>query len=316
MNDGSHNVVVFAPIISLTVTVESAAEDGSEVHFHPGGQGFWVARMLRHLGERPLLCGPVGGESGAVVRGLLDQWGINLSPVRIAGSSPVIVQDRRSGDRSVIAETGMPHLSRHELDDLYGSFLDHALAISTCVVSGQRDQMLPPDTYRRLGHDLDTAKVTVIADLHGEELAALLEGGGIDVLKVSHDDLLEDGMVGEDDPEGEEVQEVIDRFVEGGASNVVVSLAGGGAFAHWEGVRYRVRPPELDPADSRGAGDSMTAGLAASSIRGLTVEETLRLACAAGAANVTRRGLGSAAETLIPELAERVEIEKLVGEPR
>jgi len=316
MNDGSHNVVVFAPIISLTVTVESANENGSEVHFHPGGQGFWVARMLRHLGERPLLCGPVGGESGGVIRGLLDQWGINLSPVKISGSSPVIVQDRRSGERSVIAETGMPHLSRHELDDLYGSFLDHALSISTCVVSGQRDRMLPPDTYRRLGHDLATAKVTVIADLHGEELAALLEGGGIDMLKVSHDDLLEDGLISEEDPDGQEVQVMIDRFVEGGAANVVVSLAGGGAVAHWEGTRYRVRPPELDPADHRGAGDSMTAGLAAGSIRGLGVEETLRLACAAGAANVTRHGLGSAAETLIPGLAERVEIEKSVRDPK
>jgi 1-phosphofructokinase len=316
LNDGSHNVVVFAPIISLTVTVESAAEDGSEVHFHPGGQGFWVARMLRHLGERPLLCGPVGGESGGVIRGLLDQWGINLSPVRIAGSSPVIVQDRRSGDRSVTAETGMPHLSRHELDDLYGSFLDHALSISTCVVSGQRNQMLPADTYRRLGHDLDTAKVRVIGDFHGDELAAFLAGGGIDVLRLSHDDLLEDGLITEDDPERTEVQEAIDRLLDQGAANVVVSLAGGGALAHWEGARYRVRPPELDPADHRGAGDSMTAGLAAASIRGFGVEDTLRLACAAGAANVTRHGLGSAAETLIPGLAERVVIEKLVAEPQ
>ena len=314
MNDGSHNVVVFAPIISLTVTVESATENGSEVHFHPGGQGFWVARMLRHLGERPLLCGPVGGEPGGVIRGLLDQWGINLSPVSIADSSPVIVQDRRSGDRSVIAETGMPHLTRHEVDDLYGSFLDHALSISICVVAGQRHQMLPPETYRRLGHDLGTTKVRVIGDFHGDELDAFLEGGGIDILKVSHEDLRKDELIGDDDDDGE-VEGVIDRFLEGGAANVVVSLAGGGALAHWEGSRYRVRPPELDPADHRGAGDSMTAGLAAASIRGLGVEETLRLACAAGAANVTRRGLGSAAESLIPGLAERVEIEKLVGDP-
>ncbi|MGH8945103.1 MAG: PfkB family carbohydrate kinase, partial [Acidimicrobiia bacterium] len=95
---------------------------------------------------------------------------------------------------------------------------------------------------------------------------------------------------------------------------VVVSLAGGGALADFGGTRYRVRPPELDPADHRGAGDSMTAGLAAASIRGLPAEETLRLACAAGAANVTRHGLGSAAESLIPGLAERVKVEVLAGE--
>ncbi|MBW3667304.1 MAG: phosphofructokinase, partial [Actinobacteria bacterium] len=137
MSGLSHNVVVFAPVIVLTVTIEAGPEDEAEVHFHPGGQGFWVARMLRHLGASPLLCGPVGGEAGGVIRGLLDQWGINLSPVEIPADSPVIVQDRRGGDRHQIAETPMPHLSRHELDDFYGTFLDHALTISTAVVTGR-----------------------------------------------------------------------------------------------------------------------------------------------------------------------------------
>lgn len=315
MTERGHDVVVFAPVITMTVTVENGTEKGADVHFHPGGQGFWVARMLRHLEQRPLLCGPVGGESGGVIRGLLEQWDIDLSAVTVAGDSPVVVHDRRSGERSLVAETSVPHLSRHEADDMYGTFLDHALSISTCVVSGQSQEVLPVDTYRRLGHDLDSAKVKVIGDLHGTELAALLEGGSIDVLKVSHEDLLKDGVLTGEGDDIDEGLRVIDDLVERGAKSAVLSLAGGGALAQWEGERYRVRPPELHPADHRGAGDSMTAGLAAASVRGLDAEDTLRLACAAGAANVTRHGLGSASESLIPGLAERVEIEHLVGEP-
>ena len=49
------NVSVFASALLLTVTVESV--DGQEgeagIHVHPGGQGFWVARMVQHLGEAP-----------------------------------------------------------------------------------------------------------------------------------------------------------------------------------------------------------------------------------------------------------------------
>lgn len=316
MNDGSHNVVIFAPVIVLTVTVEAGPENSSEVHFHPGGQGFWVARMLRHLGENPLLCGPVGGESGGVIRGLLDQWGINLSPAAMAAESPVTVQDRRGGDRTPIAETPMPHLSRHELDDFYGTFLDHALNISTAVVTGQWGEIIPLDEYKRLGHDLETGHVDVVGDLHGRELRAFLEGGVLDVLKVSDEDLRGDGMLGPGEIDESEAVHLIDGLQERGARNVVLSLAGGGALAAVDGDRYRVRLPEFDPADHRGAGDSMTAGLTAAMLRGLSAVETLKLACAAGGANVTRHGLGSASENLVSELAERAEVEQVAGEPR
>jgi 1-phosphofructokinase len=55
----------------------------------------------------------------------------------------------------------------------------------------------------------------------------------------------------------------------------------------------------------------MTAGLAAGLRRDLPIEDTLRLACAAGAANVTRHGLGSADADLIPGLVARVEVSEL-----
>ena len=57
----------------------------------------------------------------------------------------------------------------------------------------------------------------------------------------------------------------------------------------------------------------MTAGLAAGVRRELDFIETVRLGCAAGAANVTRHGLGSADEGLIPGLAERTKVEPLGG---
>ena len=314
MSDGSNNVVIFAPVVLLTVTVEAGPENGAEVHLHPGGQGFWVARMLRHLGERPLLCGPVGGESGGVIRGLLAQWGIDLSPVEISAGSPVIVQDRRGGDRVQIAETPMPHLTRHEQDDLYGTFLDHALNISTAVVTGQWGEVVPLDEYKRLGHDLETGDVDVIGDLHGPEMRAFIEGGRMDVLKVSDQDLREDGVIGEGPVDMREGVGLVDRLVAQGARNVILSLAEGGALASLDGDHYRVRLPEFDPADHRGAGDSMTAGLTAAMLRNLSAAETLKLASAAGAANVTRHGLGSASTNLIAELAERVEVEKIKGD--
>jgi len=314
MAQAHHTVAVFAPHLALTVTIEKGREDGpDDIHIHPGGQGFWVARMLRHLGEKPLLCGPIGGESGAVLRGLIRQWGIDLSPVEVQESSPAIIQDRRTGDRSPIAEAPSYGLARHELDDAYGKILDHALSSKVVVITGQRTEIVPIDTYRRLGHDLASADVRVVGDLHGRELQAYLDGGPIDLLKVSDEDLTEDGALeGPEEPAG---LDALHQLIERGARSVVISRGEQPSLARLGDTTFRVTGPALEPADFRGAGDSMTAGLAAGVSRRLGPEELLRLASGAGAANVTRHGLGSASHDLIPKLAERVEIEVLSTAP-
>lgn len=310
MGHEQHTVAVFAPVLYLTVTIEKTSSDEDEVHIHPGGQGFWVARMLKHLDERPVLCGPVGGEAGKVFRGLLAQFGMDLSPVETAHRSPVVISDRRSGEREVIADSPSIRLERHEMDDVYGRFLDRALASDLCVITGQTDEIFPHQFYKRLGHDLASGEITVVADLHGPELRSFLEGGPIDVLKVSDEDLDKDGTlhVGAD---RSSQMSALTELVSQGAGSVVLSQQDQPALASVEGEWYEARSPELHPADHRGAGDSMTAGLAAAIRRGLDPIETLRLACAAGAANVTRHGLGSADSELIPGLTEKVEVTRL-----
>lgn len=316
MGHDHHTITVFAPVMYLTVTIESSSSDVDEIHIHPGGQGFWIARMLRQLEERPLLCGPVGGEAGKVFRGLLEQFGMDVSTVEIAGSSPVVVTDRRSGDRKPIAVSPTVSLERHEIDDLYGRFLDRALDAGLCVVTGQSDAVVPTDLYTRLGHDLASADIRVVADLHGPELCAFLEGGPIDVLKVSQEDLVCDGALASDKPSGRSMMGAMQRLVDAGARSVVLSRQNLPTLARIESAWFEARTPCLSAADHRGAGDSMTAGLAAASRRELAPEAMLQLACAAGAANVTRHGLGTADAGLVPALAPKVSVREVGPGPR
>lgn len=302
-------VAVFAPNLMVTVTVEQSPRGGDEIHFHPGGQGFWVARMIRQLGEVPILVAPIGGESGTVVRPLLAAAGISLAPAGMASETPAYVHDRRDGRRAELARSTSHALSRHELDDLYGTALAQAVATRIFVVTGHLGSWSAPARfYRRLAADLGSAGVTTVGDLHGAPLAAFLEGGPLDFLKISDEDLAEDGVPVEDDAAA---RRTIERLLAQGARNVVLSRAHRPCLAYVGERWMTATTPTLQELDHRGAGDSMTAALAVALVRQLSPVETLRLATAAGAANVTRHGLASSDVNLVAHLADLVEIEEL-----
>lgn len=68
--------------------------------------------------------------------------------------------------------------------------------------------------------------------------------------------------------------------------------------------------PQLEPVDHAGAGDSMSAAIAATLARGVDVLTALQVGAAAGALNVTRRGLGTGDPDVIQSLAEMVPVRR------
>lgn len=72
----------------------------------------------------------------------------------------------------------------------------------------------------------------------------------------------------------------------------------------------------MQRVDHRGAGDSMTAGLAAGVARALPWADALRLGAAAGALNVTRHGLATGERSAIDALAERTQVADIGPSPR
>jgi 1-phosphofructokinase len=302
---------VFAPDPLLTVTVEAGGE-GDEIHLHAGGQGFWVAQMIANLGVEVSLCGPFGGESGRVVRSLIDQDpSIRVRAIETVGSNGVYVHDRRQGERISVAETPPDPLGRHEIDDLYGAALLGGLESEVAVLAGPgpwETPVLPPDIYRRLTTDLRANGKGVIADLCGEPLAYALEGG-LTVLKVSHEELMGDGRVSEAGEE--ELVEAMHALHREGAENVLITRAEEPALALVEEKIVTIRPPVLQVVDHRGAGDSMTAGLAAGLAKGLDMVDALRLGAAAAGLNVTRRGLATGDRREIERLANHIELDEM-----
>lgn len=299
---------IIGPLLYLTVTVEVEAGDVERVHLHPGGQGFWVARMLQVLGCDHRLVSPIGGEAGTVLTALLPDWGIEFDVIQTSINTPTQIHDRRSGERVELVAVETPQLNRHEADDLYGAALQAGLRSGAVVLTSAGDTMLPDEAYCRLIKDFNANGTRVFCDLHGDALVNALEGGDLEVLKISEDDLIADGW-----EMGSESQAIdaAKALVARGAHTVVLSRAESPAVACIDGRVVRITPPPVTEVDHRGAGDSMTAGIVVGRLRGLDEIDAIRLGAAAGTGNVTRHGLGSGDPDLIAELAELVKIEDI-----
>jgi 1-phosphofructokinase len=302
------DVMIFAPAPTLTVTVEDHP-DGSDVHVHAGGQGVWQARMLRRLGSEVIMCSVLTGETGRILLHLLEDEGIRVVSVQREGRGSAYVHDRRAGHRvAVVEEEGDP-IGRHELDELYGVALEAGLAAHLAILSGPSgDRALPPDTYRRLAADLREGGAQVVVDLAGARLDAAL-AGGVDVLKVSDQELRDDGRVTEASVPA--LMDAMRRMRAAGARTVIVSRSEQPLILLDEQGFLEVTPPELQVADTRGAGDSLTAGVAAAMARGEPPREAVTLGAAAGALNVTRHGLGTGDAGAIARLREAVAVRPL-----
>jgi 1-phosphofructokinase len=300
-----NNVMIFAPAPQLTVTVERPTEH-VEIHLHPGGQGIWQARMLSALGAQVTLCAAVGGEIGKVLAALIPEPGIDLHTVTRQSGSGAYVHDRREGERVEIADVPGAPLSRHELDELYGLTLAHGLRADVSILSGPADSgVVPADVYRRLALDLGNGGSRVVADLSGGHLDAVLAGRPAFV-KVSHEELLRDGRAADDSEES--LITALYRVRDDGARAAVVSRADAPALALLDDEVIEVRMPKLEAYDPRGAGDPMTAGVAAVLARGGDLRDALRTGAAAGAVNVTRHGLGTGRADVVDQLVDRVEL--------
>jgi 1-phosphofructokinase len=305
------SLVVFAPSPILTIMVEAIETSQPEIHLHAGGQGFWVARMAALLGGEVALCCVLGGESGAVLRGLIARENVDLRSIERASPNGIYIHVRRAGVREELVRTEPMPMSRHEADELYGVALGAALDARVALLTGvDPPTVLDNDVYRRLAGDLRSNGILVVADLTGAALDAAL-AGGVDLLKISEEELAAQQPAAVADPDSR--LEALERLHRAGAETVLISRAELPALV-FEGASGRyleLRGPRVEPLEPRGTGDSMFAALGTSLASGQDTSDALRMAMAAGALNATRHGLGTGTRDEIERLSRHIEITEL-----
>lgn len=303
-------VAVFGPHPLLSITVEALTpEGGDDIHLHAAGQGVWVARMAAELGAEAVLCGFIGGETGAVLRPLLEELPIELRLIETAGPSGSYLHDRRSGEREPLAQSaGLPP-SRHEIDGLFSNCCAAALDADVLAVCGAFPaEALPIEIYGKLVADVRANGTPAVIDLSPPRLNSALEGKP-ELVKINDWELAK-FIEGPVDTE-ERMRGALQAVLDAGAGTAIVTRAEQPALVARDGEAWELVPPRFERGAREGCGDSMMGGLAACMAAGRDWEEMLRIGAAAGAANFLRNGLGSADRRVVEDLARRVELRRV-----
>jgi 1-phosphofructokinase len=303
-------VAVFGPHPMLSVTVEPlTADGGDDIHVHAAGQGVWVARMAAELGAEPILCGFIGGETGTVLRPLLEEMDVELRLVETAEASGCYLHDRRSGEREPIAQSAAMPPSRHEIDELFSSTVAAALDSGVLAICGPYpSEALPLEIYGNLVADVKANGTPVLVDLSPPRLDSALEGGP-DLVKINDWELAK-YITGPVDTE-ERMRAAAQRLLDAGAGAAIVTRAEEPAMVLRGDEAWELVPPRFERGSREGCGDSMMGALAACMAADAGWEEMLRTGAAAGAANFLRHGLGSGSRSVVEDLAQRVELRAL-----
>jgi 1-phosphofructokinase len=306
----SGRVAVFGPHPMLSITVEAlTSEGGDEIHLHAAGQGVWVARMAAELGATPVLCGFIGGETGRVLRPLLEQMDVELRLVETGAESGCYLHDRRSGEREPLAQAASLPPSRHEIDELFSSTVAAAIDADVLALCGPYPgEALPLEIYGDLVADVKANGTPVVVDLSPPRLDSALEGGP-DLVKINDWELAK-YVEGPVDTEARMLA-AARRLLEHGAETAIVTRAEEPAVVVRGEDAWELTPPRFERGAREGCGDSMMGGLAACMATGVAWEEMLRTSAAAGAANFLRSGLGSGSRQVIEDLASKVELREL-----
>ena len=304
--------VTLNPALDKTVEIPSLTVDAvnriTSMRTDPGGKGINVSKVIQKLGGASVAAGILGGDTGRAILSALTEMGLTTLFHFVEGETRTNMKiiDPDNHTNTDINEPGVT-VSEEILEKLLEELLAKVTKEDIVVISGSMPKGSPKDTYYTWTKAFREKGAKVILDADGDLLKAGLKASPY-LIKPNNHEL--GALTGRALETPEEIAETAAELMkEYGIGKVVVSMGGDGAVYVTKDKTIYAEGLKVTVGSTVGAGDSVVAALAVSEEEGKTLEETVRLSTAVGAANVMCSGTQAAeyevVETLLPKVVFR-----------
>ncbi len=272
-----------------------------EVKYRAGGKGINVSKVLKNLGIESTAIGYVAGFVGDFIINDLKKDGINSEFVELEGCTRI--NAKVNGNDIETELTGVsPTISKENLEKLIQK-MSELKDGDILVLAGSIPGTVASDIYKRLSQNVK-AKVEIVLDTRGNLIQENMHNNLF--IKPNIHELRE--MFGEKLETKEEIVNKCKYFLDKGIKNVILSRGGEGALLVNKDFVLEASVPKGKLINSIGAGDSMVAGFVAGYTKGMSIEDSFKLAVASGSATAYSYGL--AEKELIEKLYLEINILK------
>ena len=269
-----------------------------------GGKGINGARVASLLGEEVTSLGFKGGSTGEWLESELARLGVDTRFISVEGESRTNnnIIDRVNGVETEVLEVG-PTIRPCHLEaflDLFKETLKHT---GVLVCSGGLPEGVPVHFYRTLVELAGASGIPAILDTSNEVLAEGIQGRPY-MVKPNRRELSR--FAGKPMETREDIVDACRAILAAGVSVVIASLGQEGAVLVTKEVILEASVPDIPVVNTIGSGDSLVAGFAAGTARGLRLEECFRLGLACAQANTQFMEIGFVTRELVEKYTEQI----------
>lgn len=281
----------------------------------PGGKAAHVAMVAKALGVDVMWVGFLGGAAGEQCESGLSAFGVPLTVIRTESETRANLElVSADGKVTEILEPGGT-VTEGEVERLLTTCRDlfaESERGTQVAMSGSLPPGAPPDLYAELIRLAHLYGCRTLLDTSGEALRQGLNAAP-DFVKPNRNEASHFANYPVDNTDS--AAEATQKFFAAGAKSVAISLGANGMI--WQrssdGDLFVSEPSALANCSPVGCGDAALAGFAVAHERGLSDEETLRLATACGSANCLATAPGRVDRDDVARLAREIRVRRIVS---